>query len=168
MCNASSTNHLCFHLECCWWVMTVVASHTVLSAFSERVCFVRQLGDWKLACLPHSWTEKSYVCWTEESENLAQQCLLAVRTTDETGRGLIGPVYYEREKEQKGRRNAEANIQRVSNGQALLYVISMWRWMMTEVDSSEIKNGKLMGQCGHELSTTPFMQCSLFSENNTD
>jgi len=24
-----------------------------------RVCFVRQLGNWKVACLPHRWTEKS-------------------------------------------------------------------------------------------------------------
>ncbi len=38
-------------------------------------------------------------------ENLAQQCFLTVRTTDETGRGLIGPaclLYYKREKEQNG------------------------------------------------------------------
>lgn len=59
----------------------------------RRWCFVRQLGD-RLARLPHSWTEKLYVRWTEERvrENLAQQCLLTVRTTDETDRGLIGPA----------------------------------------------------------------------------
>lgn len=51
-------------------------------------------------------------------------------------------------KEKKGGRNAEADIQRVSNGQALLYFISMWRWTMTEVDSSEMEKLETNGTAG--------------------
>lgn len=73
-------------------------------------------------------------------------------------------------KEKKSKKEGEMQRRTFKESQmdGHCYVISMWRWMMTEVDSSEIKNGKLMGECGHEPSTTPFMQCSLFSENNTD
>lgn len=108
-----------------------------------RVCFVRQLGNWKLACLPHSWTEKSCLLnWVKREFGTAvlTGCQDYRWDWQRANRTCLSIM-----KEKKGGRNAEADIQRVANGQALLYFISMWRWTMTEVDFSEMKNGKLMG-----------------------
>lgn len=83
--------------------------------------FLTLLGDFKLACLPHSWTEKSCVHnWGEKGE-FGTAVLMAVRTTYETGIKLIGPVCL-----------LQKRAYRVLNRQAPQNVCywCMWRWNM--------------------------------------
>ncbi len=130
----------------------------------RRWCFVRQLGDWnppqlnrKVIC-PLNWGESE----REFGTAVLSDCQDYRWDWQRANRTCLSII---KEKKSKTER---ANIQTVSDGQGLWCVIIMWRWTMTEVDSSEMKNGNLMGQCWCELSIIPFTQCSLFSEMSKD
>lgn len=102
----------------------------------RRWCFVRQLGDWNLAHLPHNCTEKSYdLNWGEREFGTAALtgCQDYRWDWQRANRTCLSIMKKKKSKTER------ANIQRVSNGQGLWRVISTWRWTMTEVDSTRWK-----------------------------